>query len=121
MSKLIPATIQRSNAVVATSDFARHCLAYLRMPKKVRQANRRAVEQIEEWKQNQTVSGAFALALAPDRTTEALAGLERCYYSPPDFERVTWVSKEVPTPFVGFAPAPGRLVSGFINGMQFRY
>jgi len=121
MSKLIPAAILRSNAVVAASDFARHCLAYLRMPKKARQGNRLAVEQIEQSRQNQTVAGAFALCLSPDRTAEALDGLDRCYYSPPDFERVTWVSREVPTPFVGFAPAPGRLVSGFINDMQFRY
>ncbi len=121
MPKLIPASILRSNAIVATSDFARHCLTYLRMPKDARKANRLAVEQIEQSRQNQTVAGAFALALSEDRDQASLVGAENCYYSPPDLERVTWVARDIPTPFVGFAPAPGPLASGFINSMQFRY
>lgn len=121
MSKLIPAAILRSSAIVATSDFVRHCLAYLRMSKKAREANRLAVQQIEQSRQNLTVAGAFALALSEDRDPASLVGVENCYYSPPDLERVTWVERDIPTPFVGFAPAPGPLVSGFINSMQFRY
>jgi hypothetical protein len=121
MSKLIPATILRSNALVAANDFVRHGLAYLRMPRKARQANRLAAEQIEQSRQNLTVAGAFAMALSEDRDPASLAGVENCYYSSPDLERVTWVERDIPTPFVGFAPAPGPLVSGFINSMQFRY
>ena len=121
MCKLIPAAILRSSAIVTTSDFVRHCLTYLRMPKKARQANRLAVEQIEQSRQNLTVAGAFAMALSADRDPASLVGVENCYYSPPDLERVTWVERDIPTPFVGFAPAPGPLASGFINSMQFRY
>jgi hypothetical protein len=121
MSKLIPAAILRSNVILATIDFVRHCLTYLRMPRKARQANRVAVEQIQHSRQNLTVAGAFALALSADRDPATFVGVENCYYSPPDLERVTWVERDIPTPFVGFAPAPGPLASAFINSMQFRY
>src|SRR6266850_2064082 len=121
MSKLIPAAILRSNAIVAPSNIVRHCLTYLRMPRKARLANRLAAEQIGQSRQNLTVAGAFAMALSEDRDPASLAGVENCYYSPPDLERVTWVERDIPTPFVGFAPAPGPLVSGFINSRQFRY
>jgi hypothetical protein len=121
MSKLIPAATLRSNALMAARDFVRHCLTHLSMPKKAREASRLAVEQIEQSRQNLTVAGAFALALSEDRDPASLVGVENCYYSPPDLERVTWVERDIPTPFVGFAPAPGPLVSGFVNSMQFRY
>jgi hypothetical protein len=121
MSKLIPAAILRSNAIVATSDIVRNYLTYLRMPKRAREANRLAAEQIEQSRQNLTVAGAFAMALSEDRDPASLADVENCYYSPPDLERVTWVERDIPTPFVGFAPAPGPLASAFINSMQFRY
>jgi len=91
------------------------------MPKKARQTIRLAVEQIEQSRQSETVAGAFALALSADRDPASLVGVENCYYSPPDLERVTWVARDIPTPFVGFAPAPGPLASGLINSMQFRY
>jgi hypothetical protein len=89
--------------------------------KRVQQMNALASEQIRLSTQNLTVAGAFAMALSADRNPASLLGVEKCYYSPPNFERVTWVERDIPTPFVGFAPAPGPLASGFINNMQFRY
>jgi hypothetical protein len=89
--------------------------------KRARQLKALASEQICQSTQNLTVAGAFAMALSADRNPASLLGVEKCYYSPPNFERVTWVERDIPTPFVGFAPAPGPLASGFINSMQFRY
>jgi lysophospholipase L1-like esterase len=89
--------------------------------KRVPQMNALASEQIRRSTQNLTVAGAFAMALSEDRNPASLLGVEKCYYSPPNFERVTWVERDIPTPFVGFAPAPGPLASALINRMQFRY
>jgi hypothetical protein len=101
--------------------FAGHRLAYLRMHKKAAQANQVAARLIGEWRRNETVAGAFAMALSAERDPATLIGVENCYYSPPDFEQVSWVPRDMPTPFVGCAPMPGPIVSGFINSMQFRY
>src|SRR5439155_25838703 len=38
-----------------------------------------------------------------------------------DFGRVTWIGQDMPSPFVGYAPAPGPLTGGHINSLQFRY
>lgn len=66
-------------------------------------------------RQSETMAGAFALHRL------SLDGIENCYYSPPDFSRITWNGRDIPTPFVGYAPAPGPLPSGHINAQQFRY
>lgn len=102
------------------AGFITHCRSY-QENKRARQIGALASEQIRQSEQNLTVAGAFALALSQDRTPASLAGVERCYYHPPNLERVTWVERDIPTPFVGFAAAPGPLASGFINSMQFRY
>jgi hypothetical protein len=87
-------------------------------------SNDRAAELITMWRRNETLAGAYSLAaptLVLDRPTAMLAGVEKCYYTPPDLEQVTWVPRDIPTPFVGFAPAPGRHASAVINDAQFRY
>jgi lysophospholipase L1-like esterase len=106
---------------IALAGVAGYRLAYARMRKQAGHANELAARLIREWRHNETVAGAFALALSADRDPAALIGVENCYYHPPDFTRVTWVAREMPTPFVGCAPMPGPLASGFINNMQFRY
>jgi lysophospholipase L1-like esterase len=107
--------------VGAVAGFVGHRLVHLKGQKRTAQANQVAANLITQWRRNETVAGAFAMALAAERDPASLIGVENCYYSPPDFERVTWVPRDMPTPFVGFAPMPGPLVSGFINSMQFRY
>lgn len=107
--------------VGALAGFAGHRLAYLKGQKRTAQANQVVAELISQWRRNETVAGAFAMALAAERDPASLIGVENCYYTPPDFERVGWVPRDTPTPFVGFAPVPGPLVSGFVNSMQFRY
>ena len=77
--------------------------------------------EIADWRQNETVAGAYALRFGTDDPSASLADAASCYYVPPDFTRVTWVPRDIPTPFVGFAPAPGPLASGSVNSMQFRY
>lgn len=73
-------------------------------------------QAVELQTKNETMAGAFAIYNMP------LAGVERCYYEPPaDFSKITWVGKDMPTPFVGAAPIPGPLASGKINSQQFRY
>jgi hypothetical protein len=89
--------------------------------KRAQQMKALASEQIRQSQQNLTVAGAFALALSDYRNPASLIGAEKCYYTPPNFERVTWVERDIPTPFVGFGAAPGPLASGFVNSMQFRY
>jgi lysophospholipase L1-like esterase len=73
-------------------------------------------QRVQEWKQVETLAGAFAVRKLP------IEGVEGCYYSaPPDLTRITWIGPDIPTPFVGFAPRPGPMTSGHINSMQFRY
>ena len=120
--KVSPASIQRSvsQAMRDIAGFIARCLSY-RDAKRARQLKKVATDQISQSRQNLTVAGAFAMALSADRNLASLVGVENCYYSPPDLEKVTWVERDIPTPFVGFAPAPGPLASGFVNSMQFRY
>ncbi len=117
-----PAPLLRSvsRAIRNVAGFVAHCLSY-RDAKSAQRAKTVAALQISQASQNLTVAGAFALALSEDRNPESLIGVEKCYYSPPNLERVTWVARDIPTPFVGFAAAPGPLASGFVNSMQFRY
>jgi lysophospholipase L1-like esterase len=105
--------------VVALAAFIAHRVTCLRMRRKAEPAA--AAKLIVQWRQNETVAGAFALALAAERDPAALIGVENCYYNRPDFKRVTWVPKDMPVPFVGCAPVPGPLASGFVNSMHFRY
>ena len=111
-------------AALAIAGFAGHRLAYRHMRKTVRASKTRAAELTAMWQRNETVAGAYSLSESLqtlDRPAAMLPGVEKCYYAPPDFDRVTWVPRDVPTPFVGFAPAPGRLASAVINNAQFRY
>ncbi|MCS6977610.1 MAG: SGNH/GDSL hydrolase family protein [Gemmatales bacterium] len=100
--------------VPALSAYVGHRLTYLRMRKKPWQVNSLVAEQVRRWQCNETLAGAFELAGVP------LDGVERCYYEPPDFHRVGWCCRDMPTPFVGYAPQPGEGVCGRINGLQFR-
>jgi hypothetical protein len=64
----------------------------------------------------ETMAGQFA------SEGVSLDGFEKCYYSDPiDFTQVVWVPRDVPTPFLTFAPRPGPLPGGFVNEQQFRY
>jgi lysophospholipase L1-like esterase len=113
-----------SLSALALAAFGGYRLARRRMRRVVEESGDRAAELITMWRRNETVAGAYSLAaptLALDRPAAMLAGVENCYYTPPDFEHVTWVPRDIPTPFVGFAPAPGRLASAVINAAQFRY
>lgn len=106
--------------VATLAGVAGYHLARLRQ--KSSPANERAVEQIRLWRQHETMAGAFVLARTANwEDPAALIGIENCYYSPPDFKRISWVPRDMPTPFVAYAPEPGPLASGFINNMQFRY
>jgi lysophospholipase L1-like esterase len=72
--------------------------------------------QVDTTRKNETMAGAFNLANMP------LQGVEKCYYEPPaDFAQITWVGKDMPTPFVGYAPVPGIQGSAQFNSLQFRY
>jgi hypothetical protein len=52
----------------------------------------------------------------------SLDGVEKCYYPDPiDFTQVVWSSLDMPAPFLTFAPRPGPIPGGYINGQQFRY
>ena len=108
-------------ALAALAGFAGHRVTYRRMRPKAGRANELAARLIDQWRQNETMAGAFSLTFSPERAASALEAVETCYYAPPDFERVTWSGIDIPTPFLGCAPRPGQLVGGFINGMQFRY
>jgi lysophospholipase L1-like esterase len=72
-------------------------------------------DQVSINRQNETLAGAYLLA------NWSLEGVDKCYYEPPDFTQITWVGKDMPTPFVGYAPVPGRQGSAQINSLQFRY
>lgn len=98
-----------------------HRLTYVRMRERAAHAHGFAATQIAAWRQNETFAGAFNLSGSADRPVVAIEGAADCYYSPPDFERVGWCGKDMPTPFVGCAPTPGPIAGGFINSMQFRY
>jgi lysophospholipase L1-like esterase len=92
-------------------------VAYQRMYKKPWNVGDAVRKRVESLRQAETVAGALA-GLAG----LSLDGLEGCYESRPlDFARITWIGPDVPTPFVGYAPAPGPMLSGHINSMQFRY
>ena len=106
---------------VALGAFAGHRLTLLKLRQQIREANEVAATMIDRWHRNTTVAGAYALSLSAERVPASIEGLENCYYSPPDFERVTWVGKDMPTPFVGSAPMPGQLPGCVINSLQFRY
>ena len=107
--------------LAALAGFAGHRITYLRMLQKARRANELVASLIAQSRRNETVAGAYALSFSSERAASALEGAEDCYYGPPDFERVTWAGKDMPTPFVGCAPIPGQFAGGFINSMQFRY
>ena len=78
--------------------------------------NDRVADRIRKWRQCETLAGTFNLLHLP------MQGVERCYYDPPtDFHRITWIGRDMPVPFVGFAPRPGPMASGYINSMHFRY
>lgn len=107
-----------------TAALAGFGIARLQMRRRAREANAKTSTLIERWRRNATLGGAIALSAGPseDRLAlQALEDLKACYYAPPDFAQVTWVGRDVPTPFVGCAPAPGPIAGGSINAMQFRY
>lgn len=112
---LAAAALGLALGVPALAAFSGYRLAYLRLRKNPWEVNSLVRDRVETWRINETMAGAFALA------KRDLAGVERCYYTAPDFRRVTWIGKDIPTPFVGFAPKPGPLASGRINSLQFRY
>lgn len=91
-----------------------HRLTYRHMRKRPWQVNALVAEQVRRWQCNESLAGAFKLAGVP------LDGVERCYYEAPDFTRVGWCCRDMPTPFVGYAPQPGDGVCGHINNLQFR-
>ncbi len=91
--------------------------AYQRMWKQPWKVHDGVRKHVEALRQAETVAGALG-----GLQGLSLEGLENCYHSGPlDFQRITWIGPDVPTPFVGYAPAPGPMVSGHINAMQFRY
>ena len=111
-------------AALGAAAFAGHELASRRMRQEISESKTRAAELIELWRRDETLAGAFSISKSLETETRpaaVLAGVERCYYSPPDFDRITWVPRDIPTPFVGYAPAPGRHASAVINDAQFRY
>jgi lysophospholipase L1-like esterase len=66
--------------------------------------------------QVETMAGAFLVDRVP------LDGVDKCYFDDSvDFTRIVWTGRDMPTPFLGFAPQPGPLPGGHINGQQFRY
>jgi lysophospholipase L1-like esterase len=98
----------------ALAAYVGHRITYQNMRKRPWQVNALVAEQVRRWQRNETLAGAFALAGVP------LDGVERCYYDPPDLTRVGWCCRDMPTPFVGYAPQPGDGVCGHINSLQFR-
>jgi hypothetical protein len=72
-------------------------------------------EYVQRMRQAETMAGAFAIDGVP------LDGVEKCYYGPVDFTRIVWTGRDMPTPFLGYAPQPGPLSGGHINRQQFRY
>lgn len=77
-------------------------------------------EEVEEAVRRQfateTVAGIFEVS------ERSMDGLEACYYADdPDFTEITWVGPAMPTPFVNYAPSPGRYYSSYINVQQCRY
>ena len=104
-----------------TAALAGFGIAQLRMQRRAREANAKAPALIERWDRNATLEGAIALSAGSPIAVSALEDLKGCYYAPPDFARVAWVGRDIPTPFVGCAPMPGPMAGGSINAMQFRY
>src|ERR1043165_2109735 len=93
-----------SLCAMALAGFGGYRWAHRQIRKTAERSSDRAAEQIAMWRRNQTVAGAYALAsptLVHDRPANMLAGVEKCYYTPPDFEKVTWNPWDIPTPFVG--------------------
>ncbi|MDQ3815528.1 MAG: hypothetical protein M3347_16550 [Armatimonadota bacterium] len=79
-------------------------------------ANSVVQKRFQLWKDIETLAGAFASDHIP------LTGVEKCYYTKSlDFSRITWAGRDMPVPFVNYAPVPGPLASGHINSMHFRY
>lgn len=102
-------------ALPALGGWAGYRLAYYRIRGEPWKDHALVRDLVERNHDNETLVGAFALSQL------SLEGVEKCYYSPPDYARVTWVGKDMPSPFVGYAPMPGPLVGGHINSLQFRY
>ena len=91
-------------------------LAQRSAPPRPWESNQHVADQVHQWDESQTLAGAFRLA------NHSLDGLEKCYYAPAvDFSRITWVGRDAPAPFVGYAPAAGPQASGHINSQRFRY
>ena len=111
----------RSLGALATAGFTGHLHTYRKTRQSAPPTNGRAAEQIAFWRQNETMAGAWGLSAHVDRVADMLDGVKKCYYAPPDFERVTWVGKDMPMPFVGYLPEPGQFATCIINNMQFRY
>ncbi|HEX3549294.1 MAG TPA: SGNH/GDSL hydrolase family protein [Candidatus Elarobacter sp.] len=107
--------------IAGAAALAAHRVTSRRMQRRARAANASAGTLIERWRRNATLEGAVALSAGPSGGAPALADLAACYYTPPDFARVTWVGRDVPTPFVGCGSMPGTIAGGSINAMQFRY
>ncbi len=73
-------------------------------------------DAIKRMRAQETVAREFAASDVP------LDGVEKCYYPDPiDFEQVVWIPRDMPTPFLTFAPRPGPLPGGHVNQQQFRY
>jgi lysophospholipase L1-like esterase len=71
---------------------------------------------IQRMKAQETVAGEFKASDVP------LDGVEKCYYPDPiDFGQVVWIPRDMPTPFLTYAPRPGPMPGGHINQQQFRY
>ncbi len=100
--------------IPALAAYVGHRLTYQHLRKRPWQVNSLVAEQVRRWQCNESLAGAFKLAGVP------LDGVERCYYEVPDFNRVSWCCRDMPTPFVGYAPQPGDGVCGHINRLQFR-
>ncbi len=80
------------------------------------QAPGNLLEYVQEIRQSETMAGAFVI----DRVS--LEGVEKCYYDESvDFTQIVWAGRDMPTPFLGYAPQPGLLPGGRINRQQFRY
>ncbi len=82
----------------------------------IRQTPDNLDQYVQLMREAETMAGAFAIDGIP------LDGVEKCYYDGPlDFTRITWTGRDMPTPFLGFAPQPGALPGAHINRQQFRY
>jgi lysophospholipase L1-like esterase len=100
----------------ALGAWAGHRWTQSKMRKKPWRVPDLVAKQVKDWQRTETLAGTFAVHDLP------LEGVENFYYSRAlDFNRITWIGPDMPTPFVGYAPAPGPLISGHINSLQFRY